>query len=69
MQQIIFDSNLIDNLYLSCPKEYAIRDAKYKVVAFIPEPDEEQKDLELSAANDMDDFLTEDEVKYYMKLR
>ena len=69
MQQIIFNTRLLKDGHLFCPKQYAKRNAEFKVIVTIPEIEVTESDIELATIKDISqDFLTEKEVDYYLNL-
>lgn len=67
MYELVFDSKLSENGMLYCPKEYSFKNAVYKVIVKINE--NESLDIEKSAISDNSfDFLTDEEVNYYINL-
>jgi len=69
MQEVVFDSQLLKDGHLACPEKYARPEAKFKVIVSFPEEAETDADREACAAADQgDDFLSKDEIAYYMNL-
>ena len=69
MYEIIFNSKLMEGGTLFCPKEYSFKEADYKVIVKLPEKDASDIDIETSAmADNSEEFLTNEEIKYYMNL-
>lgn len=69
MPEVVFDSKLLKDGHLYCPKEYAIKKAHYKVIVSITEYDATDTELELAAVHDSPgDYLTKSEIEYYLKL-
>jgi hypothetical protein len=67
MSVLVFDTKLTENGMLFCPKEYSFKNAINNVIVKID--DEESIDIENSAIMDnSSDFLTEEEVNYYINL-
>jgi len=67
MYELVFDSKLSEEGMLYCPKEFLFKNAEYKVIVKINE--NETLEAENSAISDNSfDFLTEEEVKYYINL-
>jgi hypothetical protein len=68
----IFETSLLPDGHLSCPEEFARRkNAHFKVTVTFGDPDVGASDseLELAAAHDVsEDFLSEDELTYYLEL-
>jgi hypothetical protein len=73
METITFESKLMPNGYLYCPKELVDKkDANFKVVATLDGSGFEavDYDLDMCAAKDLcEDFLSEEEVNYYINLK
>ncbi len=73
MQELIFDSNLLPDGHLYCPDEIASKkNAHFKVIVTFDETEAEasESELELSAIHDTsEDFLTKEELKYYLNLK
>jgi hypothetical protein len=68
MSEIIFDTKLLDNGSLYCPKELSNKEAKYKVIVNLPDNEDFNEDIEKSAAADnSSDFLTKEELEYYLQ--
>lgn len=72
MKTLIFDSHLLLNGHLSCPKEFAHKkNVHFKVVAVFEETEQQasDQDLEKAAIQDTgDDFLSQNELDYYLSL-
>lgn len=69
MQSAVFDSKLLVDGRLYCPKEFANPNAKFKVVVTFPDEAVEESDLDIAAVNDADDdLLTKEEIDYYLNL-
>lgn len=69
MHKVIFESQLLKDGHLYCPKEYAKPSAKFKVIVSLPGEDATDSEIELaSAVDNSDDFLSEEEINYYMSL-
>ncbi len=72
MQKLTFKSNLLPDGHLYCPNEIASKkNAHFKVIVTFEETEAEasESDLELSTIHDTsEDFLTEEELKYYLNL-
>ncbi len=67
MSVLVFDTKLTENGMLFCPKEYSFNIVINNVIVKID--DEESIDIENSAIMDnSSDFLTEEEVNYYINL-
>ncbi len=73
MQKLIFESKLLPDGHLYCPDEVASKkNAHFKVIATFDETEIEasESELESSAIHDTSvDFLTEEELKYYLNLQ
>ncbi len=69
----VFKSKVLSDGHLYCPKELARKkDAQFKVIVTFKETDIEasEHEVELSAINDVsEDFLSEEEVSYYLNLK
>ncbi len=69
MYELTFDSKLSENGTLTCPKEFLFKNASYKVIVNINDYDKEALDAENSAILDNSiDFLSKEEVNYYLNL-
>ena len=72
MQKLIFESNLLPDGHLYCPDEIeSKKNAHFKVIVTFEETEAEasESELESSAIHDTsEDFLTEEELKYYLNL-
>ncbi len=72
MQEAVFDSRLLNDGHLYCPKEFAKPEAKFKVIVTLPDKEVEdasESDIEMAAAADnSDDFLSLEELEYYLSL-
>ena len=71
MQEAVFDSRLLKDGHLYCPEEFAKPKAKFKVIVTLPdhEVDASESDIEMAAAADnSDDFLSHQELEYYLSL-
>lgn len=67
MYELVFDSKLSENGMLYCPKEFLFKNAVYKVIVKVD--DNDAVDFEYSAIVDNSfDFLSEEEVNYYLNL-
>lgn len=70
MHEVIFESQLLEDGHLYCPKKYAKPSAKFKVIVSIPGEDATDSEIESAAAADnSDEFLSEEEINYYMSLK
>ena len=72
METLAFESKLLPDGHLYCPKEVARKkNVKFKVIVTFEDEKVEASDhdIELSAINDVsDDFLSEEELNYYLNL-
>ena len=69
MQEIMFESQLLKDGHLSCPKEYATPMARFKVIVSIPDENATDSELEMASIVDQsDEFLSDQELEYYMNL-
>lgn len=69
MPEVVFESQLLKDGHLYCPAKYAVPKAKYKVIVSLPEKDAAESEIELAAVTDLsEDFLSEEEVEYYMNM-
>jgi hypothetical protein len=72
MNTAIFETKLLQDGHLYCPKEFAQKkNALFKVIVIFEDTETEAsvQDFELSAINDNStDFLSEEELKYYLCL-
>jgi hypothetical protein len=69
MYEIVFNSKLKDEDSLYCPKEFSFKEAEYKVIVTMPDKDASDNDIETSAVVDnSEEYLTQDEINYYMNL-
>ncbi len=69
MHEVIFESQLLKDGHLYCPKKYAKPRAKFKVIVSLPGEDATDSEIELaSAVDNSDEFLSEEEINYYMSL-
>lgn len=67
MYELVFDSKLSENGMLYCPKEFLFKNAVYKVIVKVDDID--VVDFENSTIVDNSfDFLSEEEVNYYINL-
>lgn len=73
MQKLVFESNLLPDGHLYCPDEVASKkNARFKVIVTFEETESEasESELESSAVHDSsEDFLTEEELNYYLNLK
>ena len=69
MHEVVFESQLLKDGHLYCPKEYAKPRARFKVIVSLPNEDATDSEIELaSAVDNSDEFLSEEEINYYMSL-
>ncbi|MBF0225256.1 MAG: hypothetical protein HQK76_07350 [Desulfobacterales bacterium] len=70
MNTAIFESKLLSDGHLYCPKEFAQKkNALFKVIVIFEETEASEHDIELSAINDNStDFLSKEELSYYLSL-
>jgi len=72
MKEIVFESKLLSDGHLYCPKEIAKKkNAHFKVIVYFEEKNDAatEQEMELAAVKDIsEDFLSEEELKYYMNL-
>jgi hypothetical protein len=69
MNDIVFESQLLKDGHLYCPKEYATPRAKFKVIVSMPEEYATDSEIELASVTDnSDEFLSQEELNYYMSL-
>jgi len=69
MHEIIFESQLLKDGHLSCPKEYAMPKAIYKVAVSLPDLIATDSDIEMvSVVDQSDEFISDGELSYYMSL-
>jgi len=65
MSEIVFESQLLKDGHLYCPKEYATPRAKFKVIVSIPDEFATDSEIELASAIDnSDESLSKEEVNY-----
>lgn len=70
MRESVFNSKLLEDGHLYCPKKFAVKDAKFKVIVSIPQDNASDSEIEMASTIDTpDDFLTEEEIKYYLQLK
>lgn len=69
---LVFDSHMLPDGHLACPQEFLHqKNVQFKVFVFLDESKYEasKTDIELAAAQDAgDDFLSQEEVNYYLAL-
>lgn len=69
MRELIFDTKLLNDGHLYCPKKFAIKNAKFKVIVSVSEDHATDSEIEMSSIIDnSNDFLTKKEIKYYLNL-
>ena len=72
MNTRIFDSQLLPDGHLSCPEEFINKkNVQFKVLVIFQETEQEESDLDIEQATTQDtgdEFLTREEIDYYMKL-
>ena len=69
MHEVVFESQLLKDGHLYCPKEYAKPRARFKVIVSLPDENATDSDIELASVIDQsDEFLSEEEIDYYMSL-
>lgn len=69
MRKAVFNSKLLQDGHLYCPEEFAKPDAEYEVIVSLPDEDVTDSDIEIASITDIsEEFLTKDEVKYYLQL-
>lgn len=69
MHEVVFESQLLKDGHLYCPKEYAKPRAKFKVIVSLPDEDATDSEIEtVSAIDQSGEFLSEEEINYYMGL-
>ena len=69
MHEIVFESQLLKDGHLYCPKEYATPRAKFKVIVSLPDEYATDSEIELASVIDnSDEFLSKKELYYYMNL-
>jgi hypothetical protein len=74
MKKMVFESKILPDGHLYCPDELAgEKNAHFEVIVTFKETDlieASESEIELSAINDTsDDFLTEEELSYYLSLK
>ena len=71
MNALTFESKLLPEGYLYCPKDLAHKtNARFKVIVFFDDSEASDEEIELSAVKDntSNDFLSKEEIDYYLKL-
>lgn len=69
MHEVIFESQLLKDGHLYCPKKYAKPKARFKVIVSLPDEDATDVEMEMASVTDhSDEFLSKEEVDYYMGL-
>jgi len=73
MEKLIFESRLLPDGHLYCPKEIVNRkNAHFKVIVTFEDTGliASEEEIEQAAANDASkDYLSKDEIDYYLKLQ
>lgn len=76
MKEIVFESKMLDDGHLYCPKEIKeiaeMKNAQFKVIATFADNEAEasERELEAAAVHDLsEDYLSEKEVNYYLNLK
>lgn len=66
---VVFDSELLKDGHLYCPKEYAKPAARFKVIVSLPDENAPDSEMEMAAAVDnADELLAREENEYYLNL-
>jgi hypothetical protein len=69
MQEVVFETRLLEDGHLYCPPKYARSEAKFKVIVSLPDDYARDADIELASAVDhADEFLSQEEIDFYMSL-
>jgi len=72
MNTLVFDSQLLSDGHLSCPKEFIHRkNVQFKVLVIFEDTEQEalDRDIECASIQDTsDEFLTQHELNYYLEL-
>ena len=69
MFEYTFETTINDDGTLNCPKEFSFKDAQYKVSVTVPDFDDIKYLSEIAALTDTnEDFLSKDELEYYISL-
>ena len=69
MSEVVFESQLLKDGHLYCPREYAKSRAKFKVIVSLPDENATDSEIELASVIDQsDEFLSEEEINHYMRL-
>ncbi len=71
MEKLVFESKVLSDGHLYCPQGLAHKkNARFKVVVTFEEINgTSEQEIELSAINDVsEDFLSEEELNYYLNL-
>jgi hypothetical protein len=72
MKTLVFDSHLLPDGHLSCPKEFVRKkNVQFKVLVVFEETERQasDRDLEQAAIQDTgDEFLSQNELDYYLSL-
>ena len=71
METVVFESRLLPDGHLYCPKEFIKnKNIRFKVVVTFEKtyPEATDHDIERSTINDVsEEFLTDEEINYYIK--
>ncbi|EDN65219.1 conserved hypothetical protein [Beggiatoa sp. PS] len=70
MNALTFESQLLPEGYLYCPKKFHHKNARFQVTVIFEDTTEAgDHDIELAAIQDAsNDFLSQKEINYYLKL-
>jgi hypothetical protein len=69
MYELVFNTKIAENGNLYCPKEFLFENANYKVIVNVNDDDSDNLDVENSAILDnSEEFLSKEEVNYYLNL-
>ena len=69
MPKTIFETRLLKDGHLYCPKKFARSGAKFKVIVSLPDEEPDDETFETASVTDLSaDGLTEEEIDYYMQL-
>ena len=69
MPEVIFESQLLKDGHLYCPKKYATSKARFRVIVSFPDEIATDSEIETASIVDIsDDFLTRQELDYYLNL-
>ena len=73
MKEIVFESKMLEDGHLYCPKEIAeVKNVHFKVIATFADDEAEasERELEAAAVHDLsEDYLSKEEVSYYLNLK